>query len=72
MAVELQELLLGEQAGCLAQVARASAFSFALLDRVSAKKFDELDIMEAISTKEAGKTGAHTDPVLPVGKPGNA
>ena len=57
MPIEIQELLLGEQAACLARYAGASQFSNALLDRISATKFDEPGITEAVAMTVAGKTG---------------
>ena len=57
MPVDIQELLLGEQGSCLAQVARASGFSHSLLDRISEKKFDEPGVVEAVAMTVAGKTG---------------
>lgn len=55
--VALQELLLGAQAQNLTQMGGASTFSHALLDRISAKKFDELDLLQAAAAKELGKAG---------------
>lgn len=57
MPVDLNELLATEQASNLAQMGRAATFSHALLDRISAQKFDEPGVVEAVAIKEAGKTG---------------
>ena len=57
MAVDMQELLLGAQATNLQQIGVASEFSNSLLDRVSTKKFDEVDLVQASAAKELGKAG---------------
>lgn len=69
--IELNELFRGEQARGLQQMAGNFEHTGHLLRAVETKKFDEVDIGQAIAWKEAGKTGAHTDPRLPVAPVGS-
>jgi len=57
MAVELQELLMGDQASTLASAARGHVATMTLMDRVSVNKFDEPGIVESVAMTLAGKTG---------------
>ena len=57
MAIELQELLLGEQASNLAAMARAHVNVMDLQQRISLKKYDEVDLLQAAAAKELGKAG---------------
>ncbi len=66
-SIDLNELFRGEQARSLAQMSGNFEHTGHVLRAVENKKFDEVSIDQAISMKEAGKTGAHTDPRLPVG-----
>ncbi len=68
--ISMHALLKGEQAAALASMARSYGFNHSLLEKVAIKKFDEMGLDQAIAGKEAGKTGAHTDPRLPVAVPG--
>lgn len=65
-AVNLGDLFRGEQARCLQQMAGNFEHTGHVLRAVENKKFDEVDLGQSIAMKEAGKTGAHTDPRLPV------
>lgn len=59
MSVALQELLLGDQASTLASAARGHVVTMTSLDRISNKKFDELDLLQAAAAKELGKAGSN-------------
>lgn len=65
-SIDLNELFRGEQARSLAQMSGNFEHTGHVLRAVENKKFDEVSVDQAIAMKEAGKTGAHTDPRLPV------
>ncbi len=67
MAVDLQELLLGNQAAILASSAQNFSQTMDLQNKVALNKFDEVALLEAAAAKDLGKMGA--DPrYLPNGK----
>lgn len=74
--VNLQELLMGDQAATLAQAGRSHTQTMSLLDKTSVKKYDEVDLLQAAAAKELGKAGLTTDlagmrePALPAVKSG--
>lgn len=61
MAIDLQELLLGGQAGTLELAGKNFAQSMDLLNKVSIKKYDEVDPLQAASIKELAKSGMAVD-----------
>lgn len=61
MAVELQELLLGEQASNLAAAARAHTNMMDFQQRVSLDKWAATDLLDAAAAKEVAKSGMGTD-----------
>lgn len=58
MTVDLQELLLGNQASILASAAQAHVQTMDWHDRASIKKFDEVGGLEAAASRNAAKSGA--------------
>lgn len=72
MPVNLQELLLGQQSATLDTAAKAHVQTMDLMAKVSIKKYDEVDLLQAAAAKELGKAGLATDlaslrpPALPV------
>lgn len=61
MAVDLQELLMGEQASNLAAMARAHVNIMDLQERVSLDKWAATDLLDAAAAKEVAKSGIATD-----------
>lgn len=61
MAVDLQELLLAEQASNLAAMARAHTNIMDLQQRVSLDKWAATDLLDAAAAKEIAKSGIATD-----------
>ncbi len=61
MTVDLQELLLGEQASNLAAMARAHTNVMDLQERVSLDKWASTDLLDAAAAKEVAKSGVATD-----------
>lgn len=61
MTVDLQTLLLGEQASNLAAMARAHTNIMDLQQRVSLDKWATTDLLEAAAAKEIAKSGLSTD-----------
>ena len=61
MSVDLQELLLGEQASNLAAMARAHTNVMDLQERVSLDKWAATDMLDAAASKEIAKSGIATD-----------
>lgn len=61
MSVDLQELLMADQAGILASAGRAGVQTMDLQAKVSIKKYDEVDLLQAAAAKELGKAGLSTD-----------
>jgi hypothetical protein len=61
MTVELQELLMGEQASNLAAMARAHTNMMDLQQRVSLDKWAATDLLDAAAAKEVAKSGIATD-----------
>jgi len=61
MTVDLQELLLGEQASNLATMARAHTNMMDLQQRVSLDKWASTDLLDASAAKEVSKSGLGTD-----------
>ena len=61
MTVDLQELLLGEQASNLAAMARAHTNVMDLQERVSLDKWAATDMLDAAASKEIAKSGIATD-----------
>ena len=61
MAVDLNELLLGEQASNLATMARAHTNMMDLQQRVSLDKWASTDLLDAAAAKEVAKSGMGTD-----------
>ncbi len=59
--VHLQELLLGQQAGNLDSATKAHIQTMDLQSKVSIKKYDELDLLQAAAAKELSKSGLPTD-----------
>ncbi len=57
MAVDLQELLLGNQAAVLATSAQAHVQTMDWHDRVTIKKFDEVSVLEGSAARAAAKSG---------------
>ena len=61
MAVDLQELLLGEQAHSLGRMSSDFDDLAALRDRAFLNKLVSVDLAEAAAAKELGKAGIGTD-----------
>ena len=61
MTVELQELLLGEQASNLAAMARSHTNVMDLQQRVALDKWASTDLLDAAAAKEVAKSGIGTD-----------
>lgn len=61
MAIDLNELLLGEQASNLAAMARAHTNIMDLQQRVSLDKWAATDLLDAAAAKEVAKSGIATD-----------
>lgn len=61
MSVDLQTLLMGEQASNLAAMARAHTNIMDLQQRVSLDKWATTDLLEAAAAKEIAKSGVGTD-----------
>ena len=61
MAVDLNELLLGEQASNLAAMARTHTNVMDLQQRVSLDKWAATDLLDAAAAKEVSKSGIATD-----------
>ena len=61
MTVQLQELLLGEQASNLAAMGRAHTNIMDLQQRVSLDKWAATDLLDAAAAKEVAKSGIATD-----------
>jgi hypothetical protein len=61
MAIDLQELLLGEQASNLAAMARSHTNVMDLQQRVSLDKWASTDLLDAAAAKEVSKSGMATD-----------
>ena len=61
MAVDLQELLLGSQASTLDQAGKNYTQTMDLQAKVSIKKYDEVDPLQASAIKEMSKAGAGWD-----------
>lgn len=59
--IDLQTLLLGEQASNLAAMARAHTNVMDLQQRVSLDKWAATDLMDAAAAKEIAKSGVATD-----------
>ncbi len=71
MPVDLQELLLAEQAATMAASAKNFAQTMDLQNKMAANKWDEVSLIEAAAAKDLGKMGA--DPrYLPNKQPGGA
>ena len=58
MTVDLQELLLGQQASTLNSAGQAHAQTMDWHDRLSIKKFDEVSTLEAAAARNAARAGA--------------
>lgn len=61
MAVDLQEILLGEQAAVIASAARAHANIMDLQERAYLAKLVKVDLAEAAAAKELAKSGMAVD-----------
>jgi hypothetical protein len=61
MAIDLHELLLGEQASNLAAMARSHTNIMDLQQRVSLDKWASTDLLDAAAAKEVAKSGVATD-----------
>ncbi len=61
MSVDLNELLLGAQAATLDTAAKGHVQTMDLMAKVSIKKYDEVDLLQAAAAKELGKAGLSTD-----------
>jgi hypothetical protein len=61
MAIDLQELLLGEQASNLAAMARSHTNVMDLQQRVSLDKWASTDLLDAAAAKEIAKSGMASD-----------
>jgi len=61
MAVDLQEILLGEQAKGLARMSAAFDDLQGLQSRAFLANLTSVDLIEAAAAKELGKAGAGTD-----------
>ncbi len=59
--VNLQELLMADQAATLASAGRAHVQTMDLQAKTSVKKYDEVDLLQAAAAKELGKAGLTTD-----------
>ena len=57
MAVDLQELLMGEQGACVAAVGRASMQQMDFQAKVFTRLESQVDPIEASAAKELGKAG---------------
>ncbi|MHC2068865.1 hypothetical protein ACYFX5_15460 [Bremerella sp. T1] len=61
MTIDLQTLLMGEQASNLAAMARAHTNVMDLQQRVSLDKWAATDLLDAAAAKEVAKSGVATD-----------
>lgn len=61
MAVDLQELLLSQQAATLDQAGKNFAQTMDLQNKVSIKKYDEVDPLQAAAIKDLSKAGGGYD-----------
>ncbi len=61
MSVDLQELLLGEQAHALGRMSSDFDDLAGVRDRVFLDKFVSVDLIQAAAAKELGKAGIGTD-----------
>lgn len=61
MAVDLNELLLGQQAATLDSAAKAHVQTMDLQAKTSVKKYDEVDLLQASAAKELSKAGLSSD-----------
>ena len=61
MAVDMNEILLGEQAACLAAAARAHAQQMDFQEKLFAIQGTSVDLVEAAAAKELSKSGIATD-----------
>jgi len=61
MAVDMQELLLGEQASNISAMARAHTNMMDLQQRVALDKWASTDLLDAAAAKEVAKSGQATD-----------
>ncbi len=61
MPVDLNELLLGQQAADLAIGGQSHVHSMRLLSAVTTNKFEAVDLLQAAAAKELGKAGMSTD-----------
>jgi len=61
MAVNMQEILVAEQAANIAQMARASTQQMDFQAKVFTRLESAIDPVEAIAMKEAAKSGLSTD-----------
>lgn len=61
MAVDLQELLMSAQGANLDSAAKAHIQTMDLQAKVSIKKYDEVDLLQAAAAKELGKAGLASD-----------
>ena len=61
MTIDLQELLMTQQAGNLDSAAKAHIQTMDLQAKASIKKYDEVDLLQAAAAKELGKAGLASD-----------
>lgn len=60
-SVDLHELLMASQASTLDSAGKAHVQTMDLQAKVSIKKYDEVDLLQAAAAKELGKAGLTTD-----------